>query len=93
MLANTVAAALGRQPIVSALVLGAAVFLMVLQQRLPLLAYTTGAVAGAGVALGLFGLRAVSLQSGIRVAVALAIGAGLGYAAEWLAGRLKTRGA
>jgi hypothetical protein len=90
LLVYTVAASLGRQPIVYALILGAAVFLMVFQQRLPLLSYTAGAVAGAGVSLG---LRVTTLQGGIRVAVALAVGAGLGYAGEWVTGRLKTRGA
>jgi Protein of unknown function (DUF1097) len=90
LLAFTIGAALGRQEIVHALVLGAAVFLMVLQQRLPLLAYTGGAIVGAGVTMG---RGATTLQGGIRTAVALAIGAGLGYAAEWLAGKLKTRGA
>ncbi len=88
LLAHTVAGALGRQTVVEPLVLGAAVFLMVLQQRVPLLAYTTGAITGAGVALG---LRTVDLQGGIRVAIALALGAVLGYVAEGLAGMIKTR--
>ncbi len=90
MIAHAVAGALGRQDIVEALVLGGAVFLMVMQQRVPLLSYTAGAVAGAGVAMG---LRAVSLQGGIRVAIALALGAVLGYVAEWLAGMIRARSA
>jgi len=52
---------------------------MVLQARVPLLSYTAGAFAGAGVAMG---LRAVSVQGGVRVAIALAVGAVLGVAAE-----------
>jgi len=52
---------------------------MVLQARVPLLSYTAGALAGAGVALG---MRAVSIQGGVRVAIALAVGAVLGFAAE-----------
>src|SRR5437867_6487768 len=58
-----VSRALGRQDIVDALVLGAAVFGMVLQTRVPLLSFTAGAFAGAGVALGM-GARTV--QGGIR---------------------------
>jgi len=60
---------------VQALVLGAAAFGMVLQAQLPLLSYTAGAFAGAGVAMG---LRAVSIEGGVRVAIALAIGGGPG---------------
>src|SRR5919109_1356487 len=41
-----VAAALGRQEIVDALVLGAAVFGIVYQARFPLLSYTAGAIVG-----------------------------------------------
>jgi len=83
-----VSRALGRQDIVDALVLGAAAFGMVLQTRVPLLSFTAGAFAGAGTALGM-GARTV--QGGIRVAIVLAIGVGLGYAAEWLAGKVRTR--
>jgi len=88
LLASAIARALGGQDLVRALVLGAAAFMMVLQARAPLLTYTAGAFAGAGVAMG---LRAVTLQGGIRVAIALALGAGLGYAAEYAAGKIKTR--
>ena len=91
MLYITVSAALGRQPILDALVLGAAVFGMVFQAQVPLLSFTAGAIAGAGTAMGVLGVRAVTLQGGIRVAVALAIGAGLGYAAEWLGSMIKSR--
>jgi len=80
LLAHGVSRALGGQDVVQALVLGAAAFGMVLQaQLLPLLSYTAGAFAGAGVAMG---LRAVSIEGGIRVAIALALGAALGFAAE-----------
>ncbi|PYO98153.1 MAG: hypothetical protein DMD60_04885 [Gemmatimonadetes bacterium] len=79
LLAHAVSRALGGQDIVQALVLGAAAFGMVLQAQVPLLSYTAGAFAGAGVAMG---LRAVNIQGGIRVAIALALGAALGFAAE-----------
>jgi len=83
LIAYTVVTAIGRQPIVLALGYGAAIFMMVLQARLPILSYTAGAVGGAGVAIG---LRAVNLQGGIRVAIALALGAVLG-----LSGLLKPK--
>jgi hypothetical protein len=79
ILAHGVSRALGNQDLVQALVLGAAAFGMVLQAQLPLLSYTAGAFAGAGVAMG---LRAVSIEGGVRVAIALALGAALGFAAE-----------
>ena len=79
IVAHAVSRALGNQDLVQALVLGAAAFGMVLQAQLPLLSYTAGAFAGAGVAMG---LRAVSIEGGVRVAIALALGAALGFAAE-----------
>jgi len=82
VLATAVSRALGGQDAVQALVLGAAAFGMVLQAQVPLLSYTAGAFAGAGVAMG---LRAVSIQGGIRVAIALALGAVLGFVAERIA--------
>lgn len=88
LLAVIVSRALGRQDIVTALVWGGAVFGMVFQQRFPLLSYTAGAVAGAGVAMG---LRVVNMEGGLRVAIALAVGAVLGYAAEYLAAQMKSR--
>jgi len=88
LIAYTVITSLGRQPVVQALVYGAAIFMMVLQTRLPILAYTAGAVGGAGVAIG---LRVVNLQGGIRVAIALALGAVLGFGAEYLTGLLKPK--
>jgi uncharacterized protein DUF1097 len=91
MLYVSVSGALGRQELLDALVLGAAVFGMVMQAQVPLLSFTAGAIAGAGVALGVLGLRVVTLQGGIRVAVALAIGAALGWIAEWAMGMIKAR--
>lgn len=93
MLYVKVSGALGRNELVDALVLGAAVFGMVFQARVPLLSYTAGAIAGAGVSLGVMGVRAVTVEGGIRVAIALLLGVGLGYAAEWLGGMMKTRAA
>src|SRR5207247_2150034 len=73
LVAHAATRALGGQDLVQALVLGAAVFAMVLQaQFLPLLSYTAGALAGAGVAMG---LRAVTIEGGVRVAAALALAA------------------
>ena len=86
----TVAGALGRQELLSALVLGAAVFGIVYQARIPLLSYTAGAIAGTGVTLA-YGTRIVTMQGGLRVAIPLALGAVLGYAAEWLEGRIRSR--
>jgi hypothetical protein len=91
MLYVTVSAALGRQEILDAIVLGAAVVGMVLQARVPLLTFTAGAIAGAGVAMGVLGVRVVTMQGGVRVAIALALGAVLGYAAEYGVGMLKAR--
>ncbi len=88
LIAYTVITSLGRQPVFQALVYGAAVFMMVLQAQLPILSYTAGAVGGAGVAIG---LRVVNLQGGIRVAIALALGAVLGFGAEYLTGLLKPK--
>jgi hypothetical protein len=88
LIGYSVSGALGRQPIVDALVTGAVVFGMVFQAQLPLLSYTAGAIAGAGVA---FGARVVDIEGGLRVAIALAIGVGLGYAAEYGAGMMKTK--
>ena len=87
----TVSRALGRQEILDALVLGAAVFGIVLQTRIPLLSFVPGAVAGAGVTMGALGVRSVNVQGGVRVAIALAVGAVLGYAAEWLTARIRPR--
>lgn len=88
LIGYAVSGALGRAPIVDALVTGAVVFGMVFQAQLPLLSYTVGALAGAGVAMG---ARAVTTEGGLRIAIALVIGVGLGYAAEYGAGMMKPR--
>jgi hypothetical protein len=79
-----VAAALGRQSIVDALVLGAVVFGMVYQARVPLLSYTTGAIVGAATYLAM-GFRAFAMNGAIRVIIALVLGCVLGIAAERIA--------
>jgi len=84
MLYVTVRGALGGQDIVDALVLGAVVFGMVYQARVPLLSYTAGAFVGAATYLAM-GIRTVALNSGIRVVIALAIGCALGIVAERIA--------
>lgn len=89
LLGVSISNALGRSDIVDALVTGAVVFGMVFQAKLPLLSYTAGAIVGAGVA---YGARVVNVEGGLRVAIALVIGVGLGYAAEYGAGMIKTKG-
>ena len=86
MLYVAVSGALGRQELLDALVLGAAAFGIVYQARVPFLTYAPAAFAGAATALGVMGVRAVSVQNGIRVIVALVIGTALGYIAEHLTG-------
>lgn len=88
IVADAVRVAIGGGSVVGALVLGAIGLVLVLQARVPLLSFTAGAFAGAGVALGL-GVNTV--QEGIRAAVALAVGAALGFAAEYLANRVGMR--
>ena len=58
---------------------------MVFQARIPLWSYTTGALAGAATAIA---ARAVAINGGIRIAIALAIGCVLGIAAERVADML-----
>jgi hypothetical protein len=79
---GSVAGALGHSEVADALIMGAAVFGMVFQARVPLLSYTAGAFIGAATALG---ARAVTINGGIRVAIALAIGCVLGIVAERVA--------
>ncbi len=80
LVAHAATRALGGQDVVQALVLGAAAFAIVLQaQFLPILSYTAGGLAGMGVAMG---LRAATLEGGVRVAIALGLGALLAFAAE-----------
>lgn len=87
----SISGALGRQEIVDALLLGAAAFGMAYQARVPVLSSTAGAFAGAAAALGVMGVRAVTLQGSIKVLLALLIGVGVGYGAEYLARMVKTR--
>lgn len=86
LIAYSVSRSLGRNNIVDALIYGAAVVGMVFQARVPLLSFTPGVVVGAAAAMGA-GVRA--LQGGVRLAAALAIGAGLGYVAEYIAERTR----
>jgi uncharacterized protein DUF1097 len=86
-----VSGALGRQPVLDALVLGAIVFGLVYQARIPLLSYTTGAIVGAATYLAM-GFRTVTINGVIRVVIELAIGCVLGIVAERIAemlGRMK----
>src|SRR2546428_11021633 len=77
LVAHAVSRALGGQDIVQALVLGAAAFGMELQaQILPVLSCTAGALAGAGVSMG---FPAVTIESGVRVAITLALGVTLSF--------------
>jgi hypothetical protein len=64
---------------------------MVFQARFPLLSYTAGAIAGAAVAMGVLGIRRMTIEGGFKVAIALAIGAGLGYAAEFVMAQINAR--
>lgn len=74
--------ALGKHPIVDALVLGAAFFGIIYQARVPLLSYSAGAIIGAATAMG---TRAVNANGGVRIIISLAIGCVLGIAAERVA--------
>ncbi len=83
---SAVNTAVNANRLVAAIVFGAAVCGMVLQARVPLLGFTGGALAGAGVAVS---LGASTIHGAIRAAVALAVGAALGFAAERIAGAIK----
>src|SRR6266568_359342 len=74
--------------VVWAVILGAMACALALQSRVPLLSFTAGAFAGAGVALGL-GVN--TGNEAIRAGVALAVGAVVGFAAERLAGMITAR--
>jgi hypothetical protein len=88
LIAQAVRVAIGGGSIVAALVLGATAAVLALQSRLPLLSFTAGAFAGAGVA---YGLGVTTLQGGLRAAIALVVGALLGFAAERLADMVRAR--
>ncbi len=84
MLYVTVSGALGRSDILDALVFGAVVFGVMYLARVPLLSYTAGVLVGAATYLA-SGIRTATLNSGIRVVFALAIGCALGIVAERIA--------
>ncbi len=88
LIAQAVNAAIGRGSVVHAVVLGATACALVLQARVPLLSFTVAAFGGAGVA---FGLGATTLQQGIRTAIALVVGAVLGFAADRVADMIRAR--
>jgi hypothetical protein len=88
LVADAVRVAVGGTSIVVALIWGAMACGIMFQARVPFLSFTAGALAGAGVARL---LGANTVNEGIRVAVALAIGAVLGFAAERLAGAVAAR--
>ncbi|HEV2671509.1 MAG TPA: DUF1097 domain-containing protein [Gemmatimonadales bacterium] len=77
-----VSRALGGNELLDALLMGVVVFGMVFQAQVPLLSYTAGAFIGAATAIG---ARAVAINGGIRVVIALAIGCALGIVAERVA--------
>ena len=79
LVAHAVRGAIGGGNVVAAVILGATASAIMLQSRVPLLSFTAGAFAGAGVALG---LNVYTVNDAIRAGVALAIGALLGFAAE-----------
>jgi hypothetical protein len=89
MIYVAVSGALGQQPVLNALVLGACVAGMVYQARVPMLGFTAGAIAGAATAIGVMGIRVVTLNGGIRVALTLVIGVVLGMVAERVAEALQ----
>ena len=88
LIAQAVRVAIGGGSVVAALVLGATAAALALQSRLPLLSFTAGAFAGAGVA---YGLGVATLQGGLRAAIALVVGALLGFAADQLADMVRAR--
>ena len=88
LLAHAVRVAIGGGGVVAAVILGATACALALQARVPLLSFTAGAFAAAGVALG---LGVDTVNEAIRAAVALAVGALLGFAAERAAGMIGAR--
>jgi len=66
------------------LILGAVIFGMVYQARVPILSYTAGAIIGGATYLAM-GFRSFQMNSGLRVVIALAIGCVLGIVAERVA--------
>jgi hypothetical protein len=85
---EAVSLSIGGTRIVTALLWGAMSCAIVFQARVPFLSFTAGAFAGAGVA---WGLRVNTVNEAIRVAVALAVGAVIGFVAERVAGAIAAR--
>lgn len=83
LIADAVRVAIGGTSIVTALIAGAMAAAIILVARVPFLGFVAGAFAGAGVA---WGLGVNTVNEGIRVAIALAIGAVVGFVAERVAG-------
>jgi hypothetical protein len=88
LVGTAVSGALGRSLILDALITGVVVFGIVFQGQVAMLSYTAGALAGAAPAVG---ARAVNMEGGLRTAIALLIGVGLGFAAEFGAAKIKPR--
>jgi uncharacterized protein DUF1097 len=88
LVAAAVRVAIGGTSIVTALIAGAMVCGIVLLARVPFLGFIAGALAGAGVA---WGLGVNTLNEAIRVAIALIVGAVLGFVAERVAGAVAAR--
>ena len=88
LIAEAVRVAIAGHGVVWAVILGAMACALALQARVPLLSFTAGAFAGAGVALGL-GVN--TGYEAVRAGVALAMGAVVGFAAERLAGMIGAR--
>ena len=88
LVAAAVRVAIGGTSIVAAVIAGAMVCAIILVARLPFLSFIAGALAGAGVA---WGMGVNTVNEAIRVGIALAIGALLGFAAERIAGAVTAR--
>ena len=88
LLGAAISGALGRSQVVDVIITGAVIFAIVFQGTLPLLSYTAGGIAGAATA---YGARVVNVEGGLRTALALLIGVGLGLAAEYGAGMMKPK--
>jgi len=88
LITEAVIVAVGGTKIVAALIWGAMACAIMFTARVPFLSFTAGAFAGAGVA---WGLRVNTVNEGIRAALALAVGALLGFIADRVAGAITAR--
>ena len=88
LITEAVIVAVGGTKIVAALIWGAMACAIMFTARVPFLSFTAGAFAGAGVA---WGLRVNTVNEGIRAALALAVGALLGFIADRVAGAIAAR--